>query len=122
MRTFVIAMFSLSTVISVTGFASDDDRTSSLQRIKRGCEKNIRVPKILRERIAFCECIRRNHAAASKTDELPLIERIYSKSVKAEEKASVNESIIADFDLELAGKCLENSDYKVPESMINKSK
>ena len=116
-------MVALLVIHTTYSFASSADfgRIKQLAKIKRTCERNIQRPKILADRMAFCECIRRNHGLASKTSELPLIERIYAKKVQSAEDATVNESVVADFDADLALKCLDNASYRVPDSVILKN-
>ncbi len=106
----------LGASILLTSYANAEqlpNRETILKRIQRACEKNIRRPKILKDRLSFCTCIVRNHGSSTKTQELPLIERIYNKAIKLEESATVSESIVADFDIDVANSCLADSTYNV---------
>jgi hypothetical protein len=99
--------------LSFAADAADGNREAILKKIKRACEKNIERPKILGERILFCACVVRNHGLATKTDELSVIERIYSKAVSSHEKTTTTESVVADFDIDVAEACLKDAKFQV---------
>ena len=106
----------ITALVCAQTFASvskSDSRKNALKKIQRSCERGIERPKILGERIAFCACVVRNHSAQTETKELKLIERIYSKQIDPNEPTTNDESVVADFDMDVAASCLANPKYNV---------